>query len=147
MIYHIKKGFFLNNSNYYNMCIWNHILLPYFLKFSSILSTSPPKNHAVLYVRAIYRMSQISIFFFFFFFGGGGGVAWSASFRWLKLENTIKSFNMTCVATRIRVRSISHFLTKFAMLHRCQTLYFEGIKMLLNFNIYRNWLLFSIHLK
>ena len=100
------------------------------------LSTSPPRNHAVLYIRAIYRISQISNFF-----------AWSDSFWCLKPENTIKSFNMTDVAMRSRVLSNSHFLAKFAMLHIWQTLYFEGIKMLLNFNIYRNWLLFSIHLK
>ena len=37
--------------------------------WSILLSTSPPKNHAVLYIRAIYRMSQISNFF-----------SWSASF-------------------------------------------------------------------
>ena len=54
---------------------------------------------------------------------------------------------MTCVAMGSRVLSNSHFLAKFAMLHICQTPYFEGIKMLLNFNIYRNWLLLSIHLK
>ena len=68
-----------------------------------ILSTSPPKNHAVLYIRAIYRIYQISFFFFF---------AWSASFWCLKPENTIKSFNMTCVAMRSRILSNSHFLAK-----------------------------------
>ena len=74
------------------------------------LSTSPPKNHAVLYIRAIYRISQISKKF-----------ALSASFRCLKPENTIKNFNMTCVAMRSRVLGNSHFLAKFAMLHICQT--------------------------
>ena len=54
---------------------------------------------------------------------------------------------MTCVAMRSRVLSNSHFLAKIAMLHICQTPYFEGIKMLLNFNIYRSWLLLSIPLK
>ena len=54
---------------------------------------------------------------------------------------------MTCVAMKSRVLSNNHFLAKFAILHICQTPYIEGIKMLLNFNIYLNWLLFSIHLK
>ena len=108
-----------------------------FKKFHAILhyitlSTCPPKNHANS------DSSYVSDF---------KKIAWSASFWCLKPENTIKSFNMACVAMRSRVLSNSHFLAKFAMLHRCQTPYFEGIKILLNFNIYRNWLLFSIQLK
>ena len=79
----------------------------------SFKSTSPRKNHEVLYKRAIYRISQISNCY-----------AWSASFWCLKPENIIKSFNMACVAMRSRVLSNSHFLAKFAKLHRSQTPYF-----------------------
>ena len=108
-----------------------------FKKFHAILhyitsSTCPPKIHAnrdSSYVCYLKKNCMVSFIL--------------TSYT----RNTIKSFNMACIAMRSRVLSNSHFLAKFAMLHRCQTPYFEGIKMMLNLNIYRNLLLFSIHLK
>ena len=99
-------------------------------------STSPPKNHAVLYIRAIYRISQISIFY-----------AWSASFDVLNQKTSLKVSIWLVLPWEAGYLATAIFRPNFAMFHIWQTLYFEGIKMLLNFNIYRNWLLFSIHLK